>query len=218
MKSLAWKALFIGGPPIFLHQIRKISATLLGLLIFLFLERPGHAQLADTVWEGTQWISSINLVSLKPNGSQDFPSLLGARFNLPLEIWFWDTTNFGVVFRNDRWGFEGRRKGEYSGFGKPGHTYTYRMRGASGTFSARRETDYFDLTSYAGRLTLRGNKLTTDRVTYAAPGSSLLYDNTALAGVPIRRVGALPVFDPTVWTKTNRKPSIAKDEPGYLTD
>jgi len=45
-----------------------------------------------------------------------------------------------------------------------------------------------------------------------------LYDNTSLAGIPLKRVGKLPVFDKTVWTKTNRKPSIAKDEPGYLTD
>jgi len=194
------------------------TALCLGLAFFVLLSAQSRAQLANTIWEGTQWISSINMVSLKPDGSQDFPSLLGARFNLPLEIWFWDTTNFGVVFRNDRWGFQGRRKGEYSGYGKAGHNYTYRLRGASGTFAARRVTDDFDLTRYSGRLTLRGNKLTTDRITYAAPGSSLLYGNTALAGVPIRRVGALPVFDKAVWTKTSRRPSIVKDKPGYLTD
>jgi len=177
-----------------------------------------RAQLADTIWEGTQWIGSINIATLKPNGAQDFPSLLGARFNLPLEIWFLDNTHFGVVFRNDRWGFEGRRKGEYSGHPEANKVFTYRFKGGSGNFSAREFNDYFALQTYSGRLTLRGNKLTTDRVTYSAPSSGLLYENTELANIPCKRVGNLPVFENTVWTKTNRKPSLAKDEPGYITD
>ena len=182
-----------------------------------------HAQLADTIWEGSQWISSINMVNLKPDGSANFPSLLGARINLPLEIWFWDNTHFGIVFRNDRWGFDdGRlnqmRKGEYSGHGEEFKTYTYRLKGKAGTFSAREYDDYFGLESYAGRLVLRDNKLTTDRVTYAAPGSRYLNGSARLANVPCKQIGKLPVFDKTVWTKTTRKPSLAKDEPGYLTD
>lgn len=201
--------------------VRRI--VLGGVLAFAF-GCPGHAQLADTIWEGTQWISSINLVTLKPNGSQDFPSLLGARFNFPLEIWFWDNSHFGVVFRNDRWGFEGRRKGEYSGQnesispGETSSTYTYRLRNGTGSFSARRSWDYFGFNSYQGRLRLNpgGKTLTTDRITYAAPG--YLFQNTTLAGYSIRRIGKLPVFDKTVWTKTNRRPSQAKDEPGYLKD
>ena len=179
---------------------------------------PLNAQLADTIWEGTQWISSINMVSLKPDGSANFPSLLGARINLPLEIWFWDNTHFGIVFRNDRWGFEGRRKGEYSGHPEANKVFTYRLKGKSGTFSAKEFGDYFGLQVYSGRLTLNGNKLTTDRVTYSAPTSGLLYENTELANIPCKRVGNLPVFENTVWTKTIRKPSQAKDEPGYLTD
>ena len=191
--------------------------------IFRLLITPLHAQLADTIWEGTQWISSINMVNLKPDGSANFPSLLGARIKLPLEIWFWDNTHFGIVFRNDRWGFDdGRlnqmRKGEYSGHGEEFKTYTYRLKGKAGTFSAREYDDYFGLESYAGRLVLRGNKLTTDRVTYAAPGSRYLNGSARLANVPCKQIGKLPVFDKTVWTKTNRKPSLAKDEPGYLTD
>ena len=185
---------------------------------FSFAPSSLHAQLADTIWEGTQWISSINMVSLKPNGAQDFPSLLGARFNLPLEIWFWDNAHFGIVFRNDRWGFEGRRKGEYSGHGDEFKIYTYRLKGKAGTFSAREYDDYFGLESYAGRLVLQGNKLTTDRVTYTAPRSRYLDGSARLANFPCKLIGKLPVFDKTVWTKTNRKPSLAKDEPGYLTD
>lgn len=188
------------------------------LLALLAGTGPARAQLADTIWEGTQWISSINLVSLKPGGVQDFPSLLGARFNLPLEIWFWDSSHFGVVFRNDRWGFEGRRKGEYSGHGETNKVFTNRLKAGAGRFSAKEYDDYFGLQSYAGRLTLRGNKLTTDRVTYAVSGSSFLYNDGALGGIPCRRIGRLPVLDKTVWTKTNRKPSLAKDEPGYLAD
>ena len=188
--------------------------------IFRLLTTPLHAQLADTIWEGTQWISSINMVNLKPDGSANFPSLLGARINLPLEIWFWDNTHFGIVFRNDRWGFDDdqMRKGEYSGHGEEFKTYTYRLKGKAGTFSAREYDDYFGLESYAGRLVLQGNKLTTDRVTYAAPGSRYLNGSARLANVPCKQIGKLPVFDKTVWTKTNRKPSLAKDEPGYLTD
>ena len=179
-----------------------------------------HAQLADTIWEGTQWISSINMVNLKPDGSANFPSLLGARINLPLEIWFWDNTHFGIVFRNDRWGFDDdqMRKGEYSGHGEEFKTYTYRLKGMAGTFSAREYDDYFGLESYAGRLVLQGKKLITDRVTYAAPNSRYLHGSAKLANNPCKQIGKLPVFDKTVWTKTNRKPSLAKDEPGYLTD
>jgi hypothetical protein len=158
------------------------------------------------------------MVSLKPDGSADFPSLLGARFNLPLEIWFWDNTHFGIVFRNDRWGFEGRPKGHYAGHGEEFKDYTYRLKGKAGTFSDREYDDYFGLESYAGRLVLQGNKLTTDRVTYAAPNSRYLNGSAKLANSPCKQIGKLPVFDKTVWTKTNRKPSLAKDEPGYLTD
>lgn len=175
------------------------------------------AQLANTIWEGTQWIGSINIASLKPDGTLNFPSLLGARFNLPLEIWFWDNTHFGVVFRNDRWGFEGTRKGEYTGYGEKNKAFTYRLNRGLGTFSAKEYNDYFGLQGYSGRLTLRGNQLTTDRVTYLAP-TSRLYGNTELADIPCKRVGKLPVFENTVWKKTNRKPSIVKNEPGYLTD
>lgn len=187
-------------------------------VVFLLVPGVGRAQLSDTIWEGTQWISSINLVSLKPGGIQDFPSLLGARFNLPLEIWFWDNSHFGVVFRNDRWGFEGRRKGEYSGHGEANKIFKYSLRKGSGTFSAKEYNDYFGLQSYSGRLTLRGNQLTTDRVTYAVSDSSFLYNDGALGGIPCRRVGKLPVFDKTVWTKTTNTPSAVKDSPGYLTD
>jgi len=186
--------------------------------IFRLLTTPLHAQLADTIWEGTQWISSINIVNLKPDGSANFPSLLGARINLPLEIWFWDNAHFGIVFRNDRWGFEGRRKGEYSGHGEQFKSYTYRLKGGAGTFSAREYDDYFGLESYAGRLVLQGNKLTTDRVVYSAPDSRYLNDSATLANLPCKQIGKLPVFDKTVWTKTSRKPSLAKDESGYLTD
>jgi hypothetical protein len=190
---------------------------------FSFAASSLHAQLANTIWEGTQWISSINMVSLKPDGSANFPSLLGARINLPLEIWFWDNTHFGIVFRNDRWGFDGgrlsgMRKGEYSGHGDEFKNYTYRLKGKAGTFSAREYDDYFGLESYAGRLVLQGNKLTTDRVVYSAPDSRYLDGSARLANSPCKQIGKLPVFDKTVWTKTSRKPSLAKDEPGYIKD
>lgn len=200
--------------------MKRLRKKMLCCLLFV-VSAPAlsRAQLADTIWEGTQWISSINLGSLKPNGFQDFPALMGARFNLPLEIWFWDNTRFGVVFRNDRWGFEGRRKGEYSGYHPnpppdEDTSYTYRLRGGTGTFQATRFTD--GVQKYAGRLSLRGNRLTTDRITYTAP--DYLFQITTLAGYSIQRIGKLPVFDKTIWTKTNRRPSIAKNEPGYLTD
>ena len=182
----------------------------------------GRAQLADTIWEGTQWISSINMVSLKPDGSANFPSLLGARINLPLEIWFWDNENFGLVFRNDRWGFEGRRKGEYGGYNfrnteNDYRTYTYNLK--RGKFMVRDMTStpgFVGLDIYSGRLAMKGKTLITDRITYTAP--DWLNSPRTLARIPVRRVGNIPVFDKTVWTKTNRKPSLAKDEPGYLTD
>jgi hypothetical protein len=110
------------------------------------------------------------------------------------------------------------RKGEYSGHGDEFKNYTYRLKGKAGTFSAREYDDYFGLESYAGRLVLQGNKLTTDRVVYSAPDSRYLDGSARLANFPCKQIGKLPVFDKTVWTKTSRKPSLAKDESGYLTD
>lgn len=193
-------------------DLGKTCLLLLGL--FGLFSQPSRAQLADTIWEGTQWISSINLVSLKPDGANSFPSLLGARINLPLEIWFWDNTNFGIVFRNDRWGFVGRRKGEYQGYNykNPGAdygAYTYDLK--RGKFWRRDITstdDFLGLDVYSGRITLKGQTLITDRITYSA--ADWLNGARTLGGVPVKRVGHPPAFDKTVWTYTKRQPSIPR--------
>jgi hypothetical protein len=77
---------------------------------------------------------------------------------------------------------------------------------------------------------VKGNKLTTQKVVlltdswelqtgqaYEDPDHPGEYFPNRFDGV--RFIGnKYPVFENVVWTKTNRKPSLAKDEPGYITD
>jgi hypothetical protein len=86
------------------------------------------------------------------------------------------------------------------------------------------------MTQYSGNLSVSGNKLTTQKVVLTTDSWDLqtdqAYENPNHPGqyFPMRYDGfrilgrKYPVFEKVIWTKTNRKPSIAKDESGYLTD
>ena len=77
------------------------------VLIFLgaSLLLPGaHAQLADTIWEGNVTLSGLTLQKVQSGVVQSGPNLANATVTVPLEIWFWNNSNCGVVFRRDKWG------------------------------------------------------------------------------------------------------------------
>lgn len=222
----------------------NLSWLILGL--FLGIIPPAQAQLADTIWEGTQVISGINLQGMRDRLLMDYPVLRGGRTAFPLEIWFWDETHFGMVFRNDRFD-PGRdsRKGEYEGWdynnNEPDYSrsYTYTFQSGKGSFLARnlRIADSpwgwgyaGQMSQYSGRFLVKGNKLTTQKVVlltdswelqtgqaYEDPDNPGEYFPNRFDGV--RFIGnKYPVFENVVWTKTSRKPSEAKEEPGYITD
>lgn len=176
----------------------------------------------------------------------DYPILKGGRTSFPLEIWFWDNTRFGIVFRNDRFDpARNGRKGEHLGWdynnSKPDYSrsFTYTLKSGKGTFLGRdlRLVDSVwgwgyagKMDQYSGKFSVNGNKLTTQKVVlttdswdlqtgqaYENPDNPEHYFPTRYDG--FRILGSkYPVFENVVWTKTSRKPSLAKDEPGYLTD
>ena len=213
---------------------------------FSFAASSLHAQLADTIWEGVQVVSGINLQGMRDRMLMDYPILKGGRSSLPLEIWFWDNTRFGIVFRNDRYDpARNSRKGEYLGWdynnseSDYSRSFTYTLKAGNGTFLGRdlRLVDSVwgwgyagQMQQYSGKFSVKGNKLTTQKVVFTTDSrdvqSGQAYENPDNPGqyFPLRYDGfrilgpKYPVFENVVWTKTNRRPSLAKDEPGYLTD
>lgn len=228
----------------FVCRSAKMAGWFLGLC--LGISSVSHAQLSDTIWEGVQSISGINLQGMRDRLLLDYPVLRGGKTVFPMEIWFWDNTNFGVVFRNDRFDpARNSRKGEYLGWdynnSKPDYSqsFTYTLRGGRGSFLGRsvRLVDsqwgwgYRDQSQqYSGRFSIRGNHLTTQQVVLTTDSFDLqagqAYEDPDQPGafLPNRfdgfRIlgGRYPVFENTTWTKTSRQPSVVKDEPGYLID
>lgn len=224
------------------------TALWLGLAFFVLLSPQGRAQaqLADTIWEGVQTISGINLQGLRDRALLDYPVLRGGRTVFPLEIWFWDDTHFGIVFRNDRFDpARNGRKGEYLGWdynnSEPDYaqSFTYTLRRNAGSFLGRsvRLVDSQwgwgyrgQSQQYSGRFTFKGNRLTTQKVVVTTDSFDMqaaqAYENPNEPGTffPNRfdgfrfLNGKYPTFENTVWIKTSRKPSLQRYEPGYLID
>ena len=74
------------------------------LALFLGTLPPAQAQLADTIWEGNVTLSGFTLQKVEGGVVQSGPNLANASVTLPVEIWFWNNSNCGVVFRRDKWG------------------------------------------------------------------------------------------------------------------
>ena len=81
---------------------KLLFGTLMGFLIGAMSS--GRAQLADTIWEGNVILSGLTLQKVQGGVLQSGPNLSNASLTLPVEIWFWDDSNCGVVFRRDKWG------------------------------------------------------------------------------------------------------------------
>lgn len=78
--------------------------TGLSLGLWLGLQAPVQAQLADTIWEGNVTISGFSLAKVQGGVVQAGPNVANASVTLPVEMWFWNNSNCGVVFRRDKWG------------------------------------------------------------------------------------------------------------------
>jgi len=71
-----------------------------------FLASPRvSAQLADTIWEAEVEILNLNLQAVREGTPAQGPNLKNGSITLPMEIWFWNGTQCGLVFPTEKWGF-----------------------------------------------------------------------------------------------------------------
>ena len=73
--------------------------------LFFALSADGFSQsLSNTIWEGNVTFSGFTMQKVEGGVVQSGPNLANATVTLPVEIWFWNDSNCGVVFRRDKWG------------------------------------------------------------------------------------------------------------------
>lgn len=96
---------------------------LLGLCHF-----SAQAQLADTIWEAQVEVINLSLQSVKEGVEIQGPNLKNATTTLPMEIWFWDNNQCGLVFTTDKWGYRDSYEYTWGEPGEPGYYY-YRYLG-----------------------------------------------------------------------------------------
>jgi hypothetical protein len=109
------------------HTIKKAL-----ILSFLSISA-GNAQLADTIWEAEVQISGLSLQAVKNGVLQSGPNLKNGSVKLPIEIWFWNDGDCGIVFPTEKWN---RRRIVEDGQGSPGdpdywyyHSYSPKYEG-----------------------------------------------------------------------------------------
>lgn len=76
----------------------------LGVTLFSLAAPVRAQQFADTIWEGMVTISGFGLSKVQGGVAQPGPNVANASVTLPVEMWFWNNSNCGVVFRRDKWG------------------------------------------------------------------------------------------------------------------
>lgn len=203
------------------------------------------AQLADTIWEGNVTLSGLSLQKVTGGALQPGPNLSNASVTLPIEIWFWNNSNWGVVFRRDKWGLNPPKpfyvdfiqagetevyftqERQYEGGGsrspvyQPGRetitdVYTYNPARRSGTFSQRILYLVSGSTRDAGAsLNLSGR--------FSLRGNTITAQNIVFSIAPnpwgrdsYRSSGRLRVVA-NPFSKTSRKPSVEKEAtPGFF--
>jgi len=101
-----------------MHMKIVKKALILGILSI----SAGHAQLADTIWEAEVQINGLSLQAVKDGVVQSGPNLKNGTIKLPIEIWFWNDVDCGIVFPNEKW--NRRTIDEYS-YGSPGDPSYY---------------------------------------------------------------------------------------------
>ena len=99
------------------------------LLVLVFsLASSARAQLADTIWEAEVEIQALNLQAVREGIPSQGPNLRNATIRLPIELWFWNGSQCGLVFPTEKWGFRDFYEYTYGSPGDPGYYY-YRYLG-----------------------------------------------------------------------------------------
>ncbi|NBT47916.1 MAG: hypothetical protein EBT07_08885 [Actinobacteria bacterium] len=94
-----------------------IKAVKKALILGILSISAGHAQLADTIWEAEVQINGLSLQAVKDDVTQRGPNLKNGTVTLPIEIWFWNDGDCGIVFPTEKW----NRRDIYSyEYGTPG--------------------------------------------------------------------------------------------------
>ena len=100
-------------------HIKTVNKAL--ILSFLSISA-GYSQLADTIWEAEVQINGLSLQAVKNGVIQSGPNLKNGTVKLPIEIWFWNDSDCGIVFPTEKW----NRRNKYSyEYGTPETDYYY---------------------------------------------------------------------------------------------
>lgn len=81
-------------------HIKTVNKAL--ILSFLSISA-GYSQLADTIWEAEVQINGLSLQAVKNGVIQSGPNLKNGTVKLPIEIWFWNDSDCGIVFPTEKW-------------------------------------------------------------------------------------------------------------------
>ena len=81
-------------------HIKTVNKAL--ILSFLSISA-GYSQLADTIWEAEVQIDRLSLQAVKEGVLQPGPNLKNGTVKLPIEIWFWNDSDCGIVFPTEKW-------------------------------------------------------------------------------------------------------------------
>ena len=99
-----------------------IKAVKKALILSFLSISAGYSQLADTIWEAEVQINGLSLQAVKDGVLQSGPNLKNGTVKLPIEIWFWNEGDCGIVFPTEKW----NRRNIYSyEYGTPGTDYYY---------------------------------------------------------------------------------------------
>ena len=81
-------------------HIKTVNKAL--ILSFLSISA-GYSQLADTIWEAEVQIDRLSLQAVKEGVLQPGPNKKNGTVKLPIEIWFWNDSDCGIVFPTEKW-------------------------------------------------------------------------------------------------------------------
>jgi hypothetical protein len=197
----------------------------------------GRAQLADTIWSGNAKVSIPSLTATDEQGNLlEYPkTITGLTFIVPVEVWFWSSSKFLIVYRQRDMGADPVRgllqpligewaipveaqKGQLSGISEVPYgsdlyeiqTGNYTKKGSNYTFTAeRRDTE--DRSGNDAEWIYPNSKMVVTGSFSLGRGSTLSASLTAVMTPNPDGPGGIKVNGKTTatanLTRTNRKPS-----------
>jgi len=94
-----------------MNLMNKQQLTIACISFWLALAGTSQAQLANTIWRGDAKLT-IPALTQYDNNADPMPyprTTTGISVIVPVEVWFWDSSKFLVVFRQGEFGFDPER-------------------------------------------------------------------------------------------------------------